>query len=67
MRLQFKPDFDHQRKLIWSRPDSSIAPFCSVCFKHIADEAVPLKMWDAKGSCAQFCADCVEKYLEVVK
>jgi len=66
MRFQFKPDFDY-RKLTWSRPDSSIAPFCSVCFKHIPDDAVPWMMRDEKGACTQFCDDCAGKCLEVVK
>jgi hypothetical protein len=64
MRFQFKTDFDY-RKLTWSRPDSSIAPFCSVCCKHIPDDDVPLMIWDDKGSCVQFCDECTGQCLEV--
>jgi hypothetical protein len=63
MRFQFKTDFNY-RKLTWSRPDSSIAPFCSVCFKHIPDDDVPLMIWDDKGACVQFCDECAGKCLE---
>jgi hypothetical protein len=66
MRFQFKPDFD-RRKFTWSRPDSSIASFCSHCSQHIPDEDAPLMMWDLKGACVQLCDECVGKCLEVVK
>lgn len=63
VQLRFKPSFNLHR-LIWSRPDSRIAPFCSICSQHIPDDAVPLKMWKADGSCVQLCDHCVELYLE---
>jgi hypothetical protein len=66
MRFQFKPDFDY-RKITWSRPDSRIVPFCSVCFKHIPADDTPLMMWDDKGACIQLCYYCVGKCLEVVE
>lgn len=50
--------------LTWSRPDSVIAPFCSVCFKHIPDDDVQMMMWDKQGACVQFCDDCVENIFE---
>ena len=56
MTLRLKTDVE--RRLVWSHPDSRIAPLCSVCFKHIPDDAVPLMMWNDKGACAQFCDDC---------
>jgi hypothetical protein len=66
MQLRFKRDYD-SRKLTWSRPDSSIAPFCSNCSTHIPEDTVPLMMWNSKGACVQFCDECVEKCFEAVK
>jgi hypothetical protein len=63
MQLRFKPGFNIKR-LVWSRPDSKIAPFCSVCFRHVPSGDVPLMMWDSKGACVQFCEECTEKHLE---
>jgi hypothetical protein len=63
MPLRFKPGFNIKR-LTWSRPDSKIAPFCSVCFRHIADGDGPLMMWNSAGACIQLCEKCTEEYLE---
>lgn len=63
--LRLKPGI--VEKLTWSRPDSSIVPFCSNCFRHIPDDSVPLMMWNDKGACVQFCDECVEKCIEVSK
>jgi hypothetical protein len=55
-------------RLVWSRPDSLIAPFCSLCCGHIADDEVPpLTMWDAEGGCVQFCDRCAAEVIEVTK
>jgi hypothetical protein len=54
--LRLKDDI--ARKLVWSAPDSKIAPFCSVCQAHIPDDDVPLMMWNDQGACVQFCDDC---------
>lgn len=62
MTLRLKRGIEH--KLVWSRPDSKIAPFCSICSVHIPDDAVPLMIWKADGSCAQFCEACAQTYIE---
>jgi hypothetical protein len=54
--LRIKPEI--ARRLVWSRPDSTIAPFCSVCQAHIPDDEGPLMMWDSEGACVQFCERC---------
>jgi hypothetical protein len=67
--LRLKPSFDPKR-LTWSRPDSRIAPFCSICSAHMPedeDDPIPVMMWDDKGACVHFCQKCVEEYFEVVK
>jgi hypothetical protein len=51
-------------RMVWSKPDSIIAPFCSLCQVHIGDDAVPLKMWNSKGACVQFCETCIENIFE---
>jgi hypothetical protein len=61
--LRFKREFDLGR-LTWSRPDSHIVPFCSVCFTHLPDDEAPLMMWNDDGACAQLCDKCVEDCLE---
>jgi hypothetical protein len=47
----------------WGRPDSPQRPLCSIC--HGALPGVPLGMWKADGSGAQFCDKCVATWLEV--
>jgi hypothetical protein len=64
--LRFKRNFD-MRRLTWSRHDSTIAPFCSICFAHMTDDDVHLMMWNDAGDCVQFCDKCAEKYFEAVK
>ena len=54
-------------RLVWSRPDSSIAPFCSLCQSHIPDDAVPLMFWDSDGACAQLCDKCAGDSITVKK
>jgi hypothetical protein len=56
--LRLKPEV--ARKLVWSHPDSRIAPFCSVCQQHIPEDSGPLMMWDDQGACVQFCDSCGE-------
>jgi hypothetical protein len=63
MRMEIRPDV--ARRLAWSRPDSSIAPFCSVCQKHIPDDAVPLRMWNDEGWTVHFCDDCAQTAIAV--
>lgn len=62
MRLKFKPGI--AERLTWSRPDSHIIPFCSLCFQHIPEDSVPLMVWNREGACVQFCDDCVETNFE---
>lgn len=59
MRLKIPPAI--AAKLVWSKPDSRIAPFCSLCLAHISDGAVPLMMWNDAGACVQFCDRCAGK------
>jgi len=59
MQARIKPEV--ARRLAWSRPDSAIAPFCSVCQAHIAEDDVPLMMWDGAGACVQFCDECAQE------
>ena len=54
--LKLKPDI--AAKLVWSRHDSRITPFCSVCQNHIPEDSVPFMMWNQKGDCVQFCDAC---------
>jgi hypothetical protein len=65
MKLRLKRGVE--RKLVWSRPDSGIAPFCSVCMAHIGDDDVPVMIWNEKGGCAQFCEPCAQTYIETDK
>jgi hypothetical protein len=58
-RLTFKPGI--AERLVWSRPGSLIAPFCSLCQAHITRDVVPLKMRNAEGECVQLCDDCSER------
>jgi hypothetical protein len=53
-------------RLVWSQPDSAIAPFCSACQAHIAADEVPLMMWNAAGACVQFCQRCAAQAVEVM-
>jgi hypothetical protein len=63
MKLRLKPDA--ARRLVWSPPDGSIAPFCSLCQAHIPEDTIPLRMWTNEGACVQFCDGCVESWFEV--
>jgi hypothetical protein len=58
-RLTFKPGIAGH--LVWSGPDSLIAPFCSLCQAHIPRDAAPLKMWNSEGACVQLCDDCSKR------
>lgn len=51
-------------KLVWSRPDSRITPFCSMCQAHISGDAVQMLMWSSEGACVQFCDACSETCFE---
>jgi hypothetical protein len=53
-------------RIVWSAPDSRIAPFCSICQAHIPENEVPVMVWDAEGACAQFCDNCVDQAIEAV-
>lgn len=64
MKLRLKESV--AARLVWSRPDSVIAPFCSLCQGHIPDDAVPLMMWNGAGACVQFCDGCAETAFERV-
>jgi hypothetical protein len=63
--LRFKRDFNFER-LTWSRPDSHIIPFCSICFRHMPEEKVPMMMWNDEGACVQLCDECIERWIESV-
>jgi len=56
-KLEPKPGFDWGR-VVWSAPDSRIAPICSYCFAGIGEDEVPLMMWKPDGHMAQFCTQC---------
>lgn len=62
MKLQLKDEI--ARRLVWSRPDSRIAPFCSNCQRHIPDDCVPLIIWAPDGACVHFCDKCCEVIFE---
>jgi hypothetical protein len=62
-RLTFKPGI--AERLDWSRPDSFIVPFCSLCQAHLPRDVVPLKMCNSEGACVQLCDDCSERALIV--
>jgi hypothetical protein len=62
MTVRLKRGVEH--RLVWSRPASSIAPFCSSCFSLILDDDSPLMIWNAEGACAQFCEACEQMYIE---
>jgi hypothetical protein len=53
-------------RLVWSEPDSLIAPFCSLCQAHIPDDEIPLMMWSNNGACVQICDRCAAEAIEVV-
>lgn len=65
MKLAIKPEI--VSKLVWSAPDSVIAPFCSLCQGHISNDDVPLKMWNRAGACVQLCDCCAGDAFEVVR
>lgn len=50
-------------RLVWSRPDSRIAPFCSLCQEHIPDDSVPTMMWNSAGACIHLCDACAKDSL----
>jgi hypothetical protein len=43
-------------RVVWSKPQSPRPSLCSLCFGGVED--VPLMLWKADGSCAQFCREC---------
>jgi hypothetical protein len=65
MKLSLKQSV--AKRLVWSRQGSRIAPFCSLCQKHIPDDAVPTMMWNGEGACIHLCDACVETSLEVTR
>jgi hypothetical protein len=54
-------------RLVWSAPDSRIAPFCSLCQAHIPDDVIPLRMWSPEGWTVHFCERCEAEAVEVIK
>lgn len=59
--LKPKHGFDWGR-IIWSPADGHILPFCSYCQGHIAEDDLPLTMWDEAGRMAHFCDPCMETW-----
>ena len=65
LNLRFKSNVD-LKKIVWSRPDSRIAPFCSFCLTHIPEDDVPLMIWNPEGAAAHFCDECISYLVESV-
>jgi hypothetical protein len=65
MKFRLKPGVGE--RVVWSAPDSQIAPFCSLCHAHIPDDSVPLMMWNAAGACIQLCDQCAAGSIEAIK
>lgn len=63
LELRLKPGV--AERLVWSRPDSTITPFCSLCRHFIPADEVPVTVWDDEGACVHFCDDCQDQ-LEIV-
>jgi hypothetical protein len=42
----------------WGAPDARRSALCSYCSAGIPDDDVPLILWKADGSAAQFCKAC---------
>ena len=62
MPIRAKPGFDWGR-VAWGAPDSPRRELCAYCHAKIGDDDVPLMMFKPDGSMAQFCDDCVERWL----
>ena len=56
-----KPGFEWPR-VRWDGANEPVRNDCSYCGTAIPDEAVPLRMWNARSDACVFCDDCAEKW-----
>jgi hypothetical protein len=46
----------------WGGPDERVSDICSYCDAPIADDDVPLILWNDVGWCARFCDACQRRW-----
>jgi hypothetical protein len=51
------PGFDWTR-VQWGAPDARRTEICSYCGDELAEDSVPLIIWNKDGWCAEFCDHC---------
>jgi hypothetical protein len=54
-------------RIVWSQPKSPRPTLCSLCFGGIGERDVPLMLWSTDGYCAQFCEDCQEHIMPLLR
>ena len=62
-RLRIRRDFDWSC-VVWSGPDEASPSACSRCRLMLAEDAVPLLLWNPEGACIALCNDCAESAME---
>jgi hypothetical protein len=56
--LEPKPGFDWA-KVRWTGPYALVDETCSYCGGPIADDSVPLRLWNSQSWAAVFCVICM--------
>jgi hypothetical protein len=46
----------------WGAPDDRVSESCSYCGEPIADDEVPLRLWNKAGWACQFCRACMKTW-----
>ena len=59
--LEPLPGFDWTQ-VSWGGPDEQVAEACSYCDAPLAEDSVPLMIWNSDGWCAQFCDACMQRW-----
>ena len=57
IELYPKPGFDWTL-VNWGGPDQVRTDKCSYCDADLAEDDVPLILWNSRGWCAEFCRAC---------
>ena len=60
LRMGFRDGFNW-RRVVWSRPDSTVPAVCSYCSGALPE--VPLMAWRDDGCVLSFCDPCVERWI----
>jgi hypothetical protein len=59
--IEAHPGFKWER-VRWDGAAEAVRNDCSYCGAAIPEEAVPLRMWDARGNACVFCDPCAERW-----